>query len=299
MANSALEEFLGGINQAQQFLNNRTPLTQSQAEQFKADGFALPATFSADGTGLPFSKVSSFRDAKLKRNTMAWFIPEFGLVRMFVNPENLTIADRKLIIRDRTKAGYTLQYYGEDLTTITLSGTTGSAGIEGINVLHEIYRAEQYAFDGIGLTLAANNVAADLSQNLISGIGGAIGGAIGNAVGGVAGQPGGAGVGAGVLGGILGLDSPNNALATRNIPSLAQLAFTVELFYNGVVYRGYFESMTVNERASSFPIEYQITFIATQKRGYRLNYFPWTHAANQGPSQFTSPYSYSGHITEG
>jgi hypothetical protein len=230
---------------------------------------------------------------------MTWFVPEFGIVKQFVNPERLSIADRKLINRDRTKSGFTIQYWGEDLTTINISGTTGSSGIEGINVLHEIYRAEQYAFDSIGLTLAANNASADVAHNLISGIGGGIGGAIGSAIGGSSSAPGGAGLGAGILGGILGLDSPNNALSTRNIPSLAQLAFTVELYYNGVVYRGYFESFTMNEQSSSFAIEYQIVFIATQKRGYRTNYFPWTHSAKDGPSQYTSPLSFSGDITNG
>lgn len=299
MANTPLDDAINGLNQAQNFLNNNTPLTQSQADQFRQDGFALPATFSADGTGLPFSKVSTNRPAQIKRNSMTWFVPQFGLVRMPINPERLAISDRKLVNRDRTKNGWTLQYWGEDLTTINLSGTTGSTGIEGLNMLHEIYRAEQYAFDSIGLTLAANNASADIAHNLVNGIGAAIGGSIGGAIGGNPGQPNGAAVGAGILGGILGLDSPFNTLSARNIPSLAQLAFTVELYYNGVVYRGYFESFTMNEQAASFAIEYQIVFIATQKRGYRLNYFPWTHAANQGPLQYTSPYSYSGDITNG
>lgn len=299
MANTPLDDAIKGLDQAQKFLNNNTPLTQSQANQFRADGFALPATFSADGTGLPFSKVTTNRPAQMKRNSMTWFVPQFGLVRMPLNPARLSITDRKLINRDRTKSGFTLSYWGEDLTTINLSGTTGSTGIEGINLLHEIYRAEQYAFDSIGLTLAANNASADIAHNLINGIGAAIGGSIGGAIGGAPGQPNGAAIGTGILGGILGLDSPFNTLSARNIPSLAQLAFTVELYYGGVVYRGYFESMVVNEQADSFPIEYQIVFIATQKRGYRLNYFPWTHAANQGPLQYASPYSYSGEITNG
>lgn len=299
MPNTPLGNLINGLDQAQQFLNNNNPITQEQISQFRQDGFALPSTFSSDGTGLPFNKVPTNRSAQLKRNIISWFVPEFGLVRMFVNPENLTITDRKIINKDRTKGGYTLQYWGEELTTINISGTTGSSGIEGINMLHEIYRAEQYAFDSVGLTLAANNVSADLSRNLVNGLGSAIGGGIGSIIGGSPNSPNGAAAGAGILGGILGLDSPYNTLSARNIPSLAQLAFTVEMYYNGVVYRGYFESMVVNERASQFAIEYQITFLATQKRGYRTNYFPFSHAANQGPSQFTTPYSFSGDVTNG
>ena len=95
------------------------------------------------------------------------------------------------------------------------------------------------------------------------------------------------------------MDSPNNNLTAKNIPSLAQLAFTVEMYYNGWVYRGFFENMTINERANDFLMEYQISFVATQRRGYRMNYFPWTHSAKDGPSQYTSPQSFSGNVQSG
>ena len=84
---------------------------------------------------------------------------------MYVNPAAITYSHKKLISKDRTKGGYTLQYWGEELSSLNISGTTGAAGVEGINVLYEIYRAEQYAFDGTGLSLAANNAA---TPNLIS-----------------------------------------------------------------------------------------------------------------------------------
>jgi len=294
-----LDDLTSGIDQAQQFLNNNNPLTQSQANQFRSDGFLLPATFQPDGTGLPYSKVPSFRDAQIKRNIITWFIPEFGLVRMYVNPQGITYTDRKLINRDRTKGGYTLQYWGEDLTSMVITGTTGSAGVEGINVLHEIYRAEQYAFDSIGMTLAANNASADVAQNLVNGIGGAIGGEVSKLFGGTGNSPNAAAAGQGILGGILGLDSPNNTLSARNIPSLAQLAFTVEMYYAGWVYRGYFENMTVRERADNFLMEYDINFIATQRRGYRTNRFGWERSSKDGPSQSTTPNSFSGSVVGG
>lgn len=66
-------------------------------------------------------------------------------VQMYVNPQNLQINSRKLITETRTKAGYINQYWGEEFETINLQGTTGDAGIEGINVLREIYRSEQIA----------------------------------------------------------------------------------------------------------------------------------------------------------
>jgi hypothetical protein len=279
----AISDVIKEINSAQDFLNSNNPLTQTQSDQFKSDGFLLPATFSADGTGLPSSKVGTYRESQMKRNTITWFVPEFGVVRMYVNPSAITYYYKKLIIKDRTKGGYTLQYWGEDLDNLNISGTTGGAGIEGINVLYEIYRAEQYALDATGLTLAANSASTSLS-NVFSEIGGEAGGSAGS----VAGS---------VLGGLLTGDSPNTNLVAQNIPSLAQLAFTVEMYYNGCVYRGFFENMTVNERADNFLLEYQISFVVTQKRGYRLNYFPWARSGNNGPSQYTSPYSFSGNVS--
>lgn len=288
---------IDSLNNSLGLNSNNNPLTQSQQEAFKSDGFLLPATFSADGNGLPFQKVPSYKPAQMKRNIITWFIPEFGIVRMYVNPSSITYTHKKLIDKARTKGGYTLQYWGEDLTTLQLQGTTGSSGIEGINALYEIYRAEQYAFDGVGLTLAANNAAADIANNLVQGAGSAIGSAIGGLFG--ADQAVSATAGGGILGGILGLDSPNNNLSAKNIPSLAQLAFTVEMYYNGWVYRGFFENMIVNERADNFLLDYNISFVTTQRRGYRVNYFPWAHSAKDGPSQYTSPLSFNGNVSTG
>jgi len=282
----ALKDTINSINQAQDFLNQNNPLDADKRNQFKNDGFMLPSTFSADGNGLPYTKVSSFNAGQIKRNIITWFIPEFGIVRMYVNPQSIVYTHKKAISKERTKGGFTLQYWGEDLSTLNISGNTGSSGIEGINMLYEIYRAEQYAFDGVGLTLAANNAAADLSGNLINGIGGALGGLVST-------SPAGPASGAGLLGGILGMNSPQNTLSAQNIPSLAQLAFSVEMYYGGCVYRGYFDNMNITESADNFLWQYQITFVVTQKRGYRTNYFPFHRTPAQGPSQYGTPSSFN------
>lgn len=296
MATFSLDNIINGV---QDTLTNNNPLTADQQNQFKSDGFLVPAIPSADGTGLPFSKVQSNIPGTIRRSNVTWFVPQFGIVRMYINPQSISYVDKKLITKDRTKGGFTLQYWGEDLTTLNINGTTGSSGVEGINVLHEIYRAEHYAFDSVGLTLAANNAAADVANNLVQGIGGALGSTIGGALGGSTGAAAGGASGGGLLGGVLGLDSPNNTLSVRNIPSLAQLAFTVEMFYDGWIYRGYFENMTVNERADNFLWDYQITFVATQRRGYRTNYFPFHRSAKDGPSQYATPNSYNGKLSIG
>lgn len=289
----ALGDIVKGLNDAQNFLNQNNPLTQGQRDDFRRNGFLLPPTYSADGNGLPYSKIGTNKTAQIKRNIITWFVPQFGIVRMYVNPSAISYNHKKLINKDRTKGGYTLQYWGEDLTTINISGTTGSSGIEGINMLYEVYRAEQYAFDSVGLTLAANNVNNDLSHNLINGVGSLFGGSFGAPV------AGGVSPASALLGGILGVDSPNNNLSAKNIPSLAQLAFGVEMYYNGWVYRGFFDSMTVNERADNFLLEYQMVFMATQRRGYRLNYFPWARSAKDGPSQYETANSYSSGVIAG
>lgn len=278
---------LGAANDAQDFLNQNNPLTDQERNSFRSDGFLLPNTYSSDGNGLPYNKVQSNRDGQLRRNIITWFIPQFGIVRMYVNPNSITYTDKKLLSKDRTKGGFTLQYWGEDLTTLNIGGTTGSSGIEGINMLYEMYRAEQYAFDSVGLSLAANNFNNDLSHNLLNGASSLFGGSATTQ----------AGV-SGLLGGVLGLDSPNNSLAAKNIPSLAQLAFGVEMYYNGWVYRGFFESFTLMEK-SELTLDYQMLFTATQRKGYRTNSFAFQRSANDGPSAYTTANSFSGNVKQG
>lgn len=293
MAKFSLDDAIGGINKVQSALNGANPLTQSNLASFESNGFLVASTPSADGNGLPYTKITPGVSGQIGRNIITWFVPQFGTVRMFINPQNITYTHKKLINKDRTKGGYTLQYWGEELSQLSISGTTGSSGVEGINMLYELYRAEQYAFDATGLTLAANNASADLANNLINGAGSAIGKAVGGLFGAQNQAAAGAG-GAGLLGGILGLDSPNNNLSARNIPSLASLAFGVEMYYNGWVYRGFFDSMTVTERADNFLLDYNMIFMVTQRRGYRTNYFPWHNSPASGPSAYNTPGSFNG-----
>ena len=295
MASFNLDGAISGLNSVQNALNSANPLSGTLQSN---PGFNAPTTPEANGNGLPYSHIAAQHDGTIRRNIISWFVPQFGVAQMFINPQNISYANRKLITKERTKGGFTLQYWGEDLTTINIQGTTGSSGIEGINMLYEIYRAEQYAFDAVGLTLAANNASADVASNLVNSLGGALGQFTNSLLPSNAqvGPQTAASEGAGLLGGILGLDSPNNTLSARNITSLAQLAFTVEMYYGGWVYHGYFDSMTFTERADNFLIDYQMVFMATQRRGYRTNYFPWSSAANAGYSTYTTPRSYNGVI---
>jgi len=237
----------------------------------------------ADGDGLLFQKASVGTAGKLKRNIISWLVPEFGIIKMYVNPNNLVFTDKKLINKTRTKGGYTLQYWGEDLTGLSIRGTTGSSGIEGINALYEIYRSEQLAFDTQGLILDSQNMGT-LSQNLA----GELTNQAGNLL----------GIGSETISGILGLNNTNTSLISKNIPSLAQNAFTIEMYYNNAAYRGFFESMTVTESAENFHFQYSIEFTITQKRGYRRNYLPF-HRHPNGPSNYDSPHTFSRNVENG
>ncbi len=127
-------------------------------------------------------------------------------------------------------------------------------------------------------------MAQDLASNAINGIGNAIGSAFGDQN----------GVGGAIAGSLFGTDASAQALAARNIPSLAQFAFGVEMFYLGWVHRGYFKSMTVNESANSLGLfEYNLSFVVTERRGYRANNLPWQKSAIDGPSGDAIPRSFS------
>jgi hypothetical protein len=83
-----------------------------------------------------------------KRSLIQWQLPHLGsnqFLEMYVNPQNIQFSSRKEINKIRTKGGFIAQYWGEDLDTINIQGTTASSGIEGINALRDIYRSEQLA----------------------------------------------------------------------------------------------------------------------------------------------------------
>src|ERR1700733_9308609 len=143
----------------------------AQSQSFPQDGFIVPPIPNADGSGLPSSKIPSLRDGVVRRNIGHWFVPEVGVINMYINPQSIDYTHRKLITPVRTKGGYVINYWGEELTTLRLSGHTGSSGVEGLNVLYEIYRAEQYLFDSLALTMAADTSISGLNDLVDSALG--------------------------------------------------------------------------------------------------------------------------------
>jgi hypothetical protein len=270
---------MGLLNDIEKTIGIDTGEGSYTVKDFEKNGFITPPIPNADGNGLPASKIKPGRAGRLTRHVAHWFVPEVGIIPMFINPQSINYQNTKLINKERTKGGFVIQYWGEELSELTLDGHTGSSGIEGLNVLFEIYRAEQYMFDSIALTMAADSSVSginDLVDSALGGIGG-IGGFVGSALGNTIGVLGGASTGQSVL--------------PKDVPSLAAMATGVEFYYSGWVFRGYFTSMNITESVEHMGFyKYNIKFMVTQRRGYRTNTFANQRSATDG---FTDPGSSS------
>lgn len=86
------------------------------------------------------------------RHLIVWETPATGsnaFVEMYINPTSLNFTETKTISSVKTKGGFINQYWGEELSTLTINGETGSGGIEALNVVRDIYRSEQIAVQRI------------------------------------------------------------------------------------------------------------------------------------------------------
>lgn len=240
-------------------------------------GFNANKPPSSTGLGTRQRAIPPNRDAVSTRQAVRWLVPEQPMVEMYLNPEQIQYQYKKLISQQRTKGGYVLQYWGEDLTTLQVTGTTGTSGIEGINVLLDVYRNEQLMFDPFALFLEAERDKAEQESfdDLLFGTDGPLG--LGT---GLVGQL------AGLGGDLIEESRQSNIINSRNKPTLASLAFVVEMYWSGEVYRGFFENFSVTERANNIGLfDYSFTFKVTQKRGYRNNFFPWHKHPSYGQSK--------------
>ena len=225
------------------------------------------------------------------RKLIQWNIPNQGLVEMYINPQSLSVVERKLVKETRTKGGYIVQYWGEALPEIDLAGTTGSGGIEGINVLRDIYRQEQVGFATIVGQLNQGFLT-NLFQTTIGAIQSLSNNPLANPV-------------ASTINSLTNPDQFFSDVATtvgnvanvfdaigrtistdqQLLPTLAALATSVELWYDGVIYRGFFKEFRVDERADESGIfRYSIKFTVTRRTGVRLNSYPWQRSVNYGPA---------------
>jgi hypothetical protein len=100
------------------------------------------------------------------RQLIRWRVPGLGFVDMYINPQQMDIQEKKVIQKQRTKGGYVIQYWGEELMIIRIQGNTGASGIEGINILRKVYRAEQDSFQQVAQILSERINASSVGGNL-------------------------------------------------------------------------------------------------------------------------------------
>jgi len=184
------------------------------------------------------------------KQIMTWRLPNGSIVQMYINPQSLVINESKQINQVRTKGGFVIQYWGDNLTKITIEGTTGSSGVKGINVLRDIYHIENRNFADIAGAQANELFTALQTGNL------------GNE-----------------SFGSKAVANYAKTLRERNFllrPSLASLAVNVTLLYQGIQYKGFFTYMNVIENTQRLGLfNYTMEFVATEIRGRRNNFMAW------------------------
>jgi hypothetical protein len=236
------------------------------------------------------------------RKLIQWNIPNKGLVEMYINPQSLSITERKLMKETRTKGGYVVQYWGEALPEIDIAGTTGSGGVEGINVLRDIYRQEQIGFADV-ISQLNSGFLGNVFQTTLNSIQSLVNNPLTNAI----------------TSTVSALSNPDqffsdvvstvgnvaNVFDTigksisadqQLIPTLGALALSVELLYDGVTFRGYFKEFRVDEKSDEMGLfRYSMKFTVTRRVGLRKNGFPWQRTVDAGPANSdVIPLSFGG-----
>ncbi len=228
----------------------------------------------------------------IKRQTMKFLVPNNldalttsdssnrNIIPVYINPQNLQIREGKVLSESLTKGGYMIQYWGEQLPEIQASGTTGSGGIEAVNILRNIYRHEQIVFKSILVQRALNaeqvasGAIADTSSatasagiaNILDSI---TGGGFGNIVDGISSSL------DAIVDAFTGSVEENLA-KVELLPTLASFAVSIDLFFQGIKYRGFFTTFSTTESANSPGLfEYNFTFKVTRITGQRANFMPW------------------------
>ena len=206
-------------------------------------------------------------------------------VRLYINPSSFNITEKKLINRQLTKGGYVIQYWGEELPSIQIQGETGSSGIEGINIIRSIYRHEQIQFKKIldkrlqSVTEETNNAfltnSDDVNRDYKGAAGGILAGAADFFTGGLFSTlTNGFETLTDVINGDFTLPTRKEYSNFSTTASLASLAVSVEIYYQGETFRGYFTNLGVTEQAQSPGLfSYNMSFEVLHRSGIRKNFY--------------------------
>ena len=208
-------------------------------------------------------------------------------IQLYLNPESFNINEKKLINLQLTKGGYNVQYWGEEVQRISIGGSTGSGGIEYINLLRSIYRHEQIQFKKIlnerlkilreEARLAAIDAENDIKPDYANDVGGFLTGAADFLTGGlISGLTNGFDTLTDIITGDFASPNRKEYSNFSTSPSLASLATSLEIYYQGEVFRGYFENFSVNEAAQNPGLfSWSTSFVCLNRSGERKNFMPW------------------------
>ena len=195
--------------------------------------------------------------AQWQRQLMVWELYNGTFIEMYVNPQNVTFTLNKKITPTRTKGGFIVQYWGDELEVIQMNGTTGSSGIEGMEILNDLYRSEQLGDSGMAnlqsvySRLSTHQHADDTHKKL-------------------SGSP---------------PLSPEWSASKARSTDLVARATQVVLWYGKKRYYGIFTNFSITE-AAAHPGEYiySLSYSVWKTYGRDVNYMPW-HRSNRVSTQ--------------
>jgi hypothetical protein len=223
-----------------------------------------------------------------KRETIKFLIPtsltsilsssvgDRKVVPLYINPSSVQTNYSKNISETQTIGGFIIQYWGDRITTISISGTTGSGGIDAINILYDIYKSEQTSFKNLLIIRRQKleaalkdaqsgseelNIGQALDQVLLNGAFSEISNGISETM-------------DYFKKAITGEEVEKNSI--NLMPTLSAFAVSLEMHFQGKVNRGYIESMNITEDGTNpGHFNYTIQFKSLKEYGERKNFMPW------------------------
>jgi hypothetical protein len=200
------------------------------------------------------------------------------IVPLYINPSQVQTNYAKNISETQTIGGFIIQYWGDKITTIAMSGTTGSGGIDAINILYEVYKSEQTSFRNLLIIRRQKlekalrestggtedlNIAQALDQVLLNGAFSEIANGWSESM--------------DYFKMAINGESPDTKNKSLELmPTLSAFAVSLEMHYQGKVNRGYIESMNVTEDGNNpGHFNYSIQFKSLKEYGERNNFMPW------------------------
>ncbi len=202
-------------------------------------------------------------------------------VPLYINPSTIQISHSKNISDTQTIGGFIIQYWGDRITILNITGSTGSGGIDAINILYSVYKSEQTEFQRLLLERqseykkkieeAQKEAEANGPSNALSAVDEILfDGQITKNWNGVSetieffkSQ-------------IENAGFSDERKSTSLLPTLSSFAVSLEMYFQGKIYRGYIESMSITENASAPGLfDYNIQFKSLKEFGERKNFMPW------------------------